>query len=139
MTASDFPKAPEFSIKALDGKNIRLSDYKGKVVIVDFWATTCPPCRMEIPGFVKLYDKYKSKGLVIIGAAADYPERVKKFVKENKMIYPVGFADGQMAEKFGGIMGIPTTFVIDKTGNIVKKYVGYRPESVFESDFNEYK
>ena len=108
-------------------------------MIVDFWDTTCPPCRMEIPGFVSLYNKYKSKGLVIIGAAADNPERVKKFVKENKMTYPVGLAGQKLVDDFGGIMGIPTTFVIDRKGNIVRKYVGYRPDSVFEADFNKYK
>ena len=131
--------AYDFSLKSLDGKIIRLSDFKGKVVILDFWATWCPPCKAEIPSFVSLYNKLGKDGLVIIGAAVDEPGRVAQFVKDNSVTYPVVLPDQTVTDAYGGIRGIPTTFVIDKRGKIVRSYTGYRPEMVFESDFNTYK
>ncbi len=131
--------APDFTMQGIDGKNITLSEHKGKVVILNFWATWCPPCKMEIPDFIDLHDKYADSGLVIIGAAVDEPEKVKNFYKDYKMNYKVGIAHQQMAMNYGGIRGIPTTFLIDKKGNIAKTYVGFRPKEVFEQDFLKLK
>ncbi|MEI7640380.1 MAG: TlpA disulfide reductase family protein [bacterium] len=128
--------APDFSlIEVNTGKRIKLSDYRGKIVILDFWATWCPPCKAEIPAFVKLQDKYRNDGLVILGVALDDETRVKNFYKQNNMNYPVVLGNREVANQYGGIQGIPTTFVIDKKGNKAREYVGYRPDTVFEEDF----
>ena len=127
--------APDFALPGVDGQTVRLSDYKGTVVILDFWATWCPPCRAEIPHFVALYEKYQSKGLAIIGVALDAQGAsvVAPFAKENGIQYTLAIGDDKVAQAYGGIRGIPTTFVIDRQGKIVQKYVGYRDPQVFES------
>lgn len=128
----------KFSFPGLDGKAINLEDYRGKVVLVDVWATWCPPCRMEIPGFIKLYDEYKDKGLVIIGISIDEDgiKAVKPFAEEFKINYPIALADGSDVTKvFGPIRGIPTKFLIDKDGKIVQKMVGYRDEDALKKVF----
>jgi len=129
--------APDFALKsATNGKTLKLSDYKGKVRIVDFWATWCPPCRGEIPHFVDLQKKYAKQGLQVIGICVDQdgPSVVSKFMADNHINYPVAMADDAITGAYGGIRGIPTTFVVDRDGNIVKKYVGSTDEATFESD-----
>ena len=132
-------KAPEFKLKALDGKEVRLSDFKGKVRIVDFWATWCPPCREEIPDFISLQKQYKAKGLEVIGVSVDRggPEVVQKFNKEYGVNYTSLMANDEVQAAFGGIRAIPTTFLIDRDGNIVKKYQGLVSKEVFEKDIKE--
>ncbi len=127
--------APDFTLQDLSGQPVHLSDFKGKVVILDFWATWCSPCRQEIPHFVSLYDKYKSKGLEIVGASLDQGGVlvVAPFVKDQGIHYSVVMADDKTTQAYGGVVGIPTTFIIDRQGRIVQKYVGYRDEQVFES------
>jgi peroxiredoxin len=127
--------APDFTLKDLDGQPFRLSDTKGKVVILDFWATWCPPCRMELPHFESLYREYKDKGLVIIGVSLDRggAAAVKPFVETNEISYTILIGDQRITALYGGIRGIPTTFVIDRRGHIVEKFVGYRSKEVFES------
>ena len=119
-------KAANFSLKAADGTAYELSKYKGKVVIVNFWATWCGPCRMEIPDFIEAHKKYKSKGLEIIGISLDQDgwTKVVPFVKQNQITYPVVLGDEEVVENYGGINAIPTTFIIDKKGTIVDKHVG---------------
>ncbi len=131
--------AYDFNLSDINGKKVRLSDFKGKVVILDFWATWCPPCKMEIPSFIELYKQYKNDGLVVIGVAIDNEIKVKNFVKEYKVNYPILIADETTIIKYGGIRGIPTTFIIDKNGNIKNQYVGYRPKEVFEESFKALK
>lgn len=126
-------QAPDFALPSVGGDTVRLSDFRGKVVIVDFWATWCQPCRMEIPDFIAMYDEYKDKGLVIVGVALDVPDRVRAFAQSNGMNYPVVFGNQEVANQWGGIQGIPTTFIVDQEGNIVDRAVGYRSRAYFES------
>lgn len=128
------PKAPDFKLPTISGDTLSLSDYHGKVIILDFWATWCPPCRAEIPGFVNLQKEFKDQGFTVIGVALDKPDKVAKFYKDFKMNYPVVIGNREIAAAYGGITGIPTTFVLDRQGRIVKKYVGMRPEKVFRED-----
>lgn len=129
--------APDFKLKGLDGKPVALSQYRGKVVLLDFWATWCPPCRAEIPGFVDLQKRYGKQGLQVIGLSLDQgdPADVATFVKNNKINYPVAIADQKVSRSYGGIVGIPTTFLIDRHGRIAQKYIGYHDRRAFEKDF----
>ena len=128
--------APDWSLKDLNGKEISFSQLKGKVVIVDFWATWCPPCRAEIPGFVELYKKYEKDGLVIVGMSLDEKGAsvVKPFVKKQKMNYPVVLADDKIADAFGGVKSIPSTFIINRKGQIVQQHVGFADKKEFEKE-----
>ena len=128
--------APAWELKDTDGKPIKSSDFAGKVVVLDFWATWCPPCKAEIPGFVELQKNYSDKGLVIVGVSLDEqgPAVVKPFMKQFGMNYPVVMGDDKIIEDFGGIQAIPTTFVIDRSGKITAKHVGFAPVETFEQE-----
>ena len=132
-------KAADFTLANLNGKTVKLSDFKGKVIILDFWATHCPPCIQEIPDFVKLYNKYKDKGLVIIGVSLDRGdvEKVKRFCQNKGVNYPVVVGNYEVTKNYGGIRYIPTTFIIDKNRNIVKKFIGYTSIDTFESEIKK--
>lgn len=126
--------APNFSLKTSDGKTIELKKLQGKVVIVNFWATWCPPCRREIPGMTKVYTKYKSKGLEIVGIALDNGgwDDVNPWLQKNPINYPIVLGNQELTELYGGVRSIPTTFVVDRKGNIVDKHVGALLEEDFE-------
>lgn len=127
--------APDWELKNLEGKVVKLSEFRGKVVILDFWATWCGPCRVEIPHFVELQKQYRDKGLAVIGVSLDEqgPEVVKKFVKQFGVNYPVVIGNEKIADAYG-IEGLPTTFVIDRHGRIVSWYIGYNDKAVFEKE-----
>jgi peroxiredoxin len=127
-------KAPELELRDLSGKTVRLSDFKGKVVILDFWATWCGPCRVEIPHFVRLQSKYREQGLAIVGLSldADGEKAVRPFAEEHDVNYTMLLANKETADLYGGILGIPTTFVLDRQGRIVKKFIGMMPPEAFE-------
>ena len=127
-------KAPAWKLKDLQGKEVSSADFKGKVVVVDFWATWCPPCRAEIPGYIALQKKYADKGLVIIGISVDEDgaKAVAPFAKAKGINYPVLLFNDDVVAAFGGIEGIPTTFLIDQDGNIRDKKVGVADEADYE-------
>ena len=127
-------KAPNFLLKTYDGKNIELASLKGKIVVINFWATWCPPCRAEIPDFIKVYDENKSKGLEIVGIALDEDGwmKVNPFVEKNKINYPVVLGTSDVVQQYGGIEGIPTTFIVDKKGFVVDHQVGMMSKKMLE-------
>ena len=133
--AAELKPAPAWEMNNLDGKITKLSDFRGKVVILNFWATWCPPCRKEIPGFIKLQNQYSASGLVVVGASVDSqgPEVVKTFVTQQGINYPIVMAHTKVVADYGGIKFIPTTFVIDRQGNIVQTYHGLHSAGTFES------
>jgi len=135
-TTGDHPMAPSFTLTELNGQKLDLADYRGKVVLLDFWATWCGPCRIEIPGFVQLQNKYRDQGFSVIGISMDYdgPEPVKEFYQEFKMNYPVALTDHKVDQLYGGVLGLPTTFVIGRDGRIYAKHPGAEPVSVFEDE-----
>lgn len=116
---------PAFTVRDIDGKTISLADLKGKVVLVNFWATWCPPCRAEIPDLVKLQDKYRDR-LVVLGISEDEvdPAQVKAFATEQKMNYPIVMATTELRQIFKGVAALPTTFVLDTEGEIQMRHVG---------------
>jgi thiol-disulfide isomerase/thioredoxin len=127
---------PPFSVTDLDGRSVSLASLKGKVVLVNFWATWCPPCRAEIPDLVKLQERYRDK-LVILGISEDEvePEQVKAFTTGMKMNYTVAMSTPELKKIFRGVSALPTTFVIDRDGKMVRKHVGLlnAPETELET------
>jgi thiol-disulfide isomerase/thioredoxin len=135
--------APAWTLKDVDGKVVSSEQFKGKVVVVDFWATWCGPCRAEIPGYISLQKKYGPEGLVIVGVSLDAqgPGVVKKFMKQHGMNYQVVMADDEVQAAFGGAEGltaIPTTFIIDRSGKIRDRKVGAEHTADFEARLVQY-
>jgi peroxiredoxin len=134
-------KAPDFSLQDLNGKTVKLADLKGKAVILDFWATWCPPCRAEIPDLDTLYKEYKKKGATIVGVALDEGGKtaILAGMKKYKLSldYPILIGTQDISKLYGGIDAIPTTFILDKRGNIVNKYIGLQEKKVFVEDLNK--
>lgn len=132
-TVQEERKAPDFTLSGIDGKKINLSDYKGKVVILDFWATWCGPCRRGVPDLVSIQKNYKDK-VVVIGISLD-DERTKKdivpFMNQYGVNYPVVYGTSEVVMNYGNIRAIPTSFIIDQNGNIVDKYVGLVSKEIY--------
>jgi len=126
--------APDWTLPDLAGGTVKSAQFKGKVVVVDFWATWCGPCVEEIPGYIALQEKYGKEGLVIIGISLDRrgPEPVKKFTARQGMNYVVLMGDAEVVEAFGNFDAIPTTFIIDREGNIRERKTGGMPAADFE-------
>lgn len=129
--------APDFTLQGMDGKTVSLSDFKGKVVILDFFASWCPPCREEVPDFIALQKSYSSSGFSMIGVSLVNLQDSKDFAAKVGINYPVAIDDGKVSNIYGPIRSIPTTFIIDKNSKIVKMYIGYRSKDAFENDIKE--
>ena len=131
--------APAWQFADLDGRTVKSSDYTGKVVLLNFWATWCLPCRMEIPTLNELHRQFAGADVAVIGVSIDEGgvEVVKRFVEASKLSYPVLMGDAKMYAAFGGIAEVPTTFLIDAKGNIAARYVGLEDKAVFEKRIQE--
>ena len=130
-----------FKFQDLQGKSVTLSDYKGKVILLDFWATWCPPCRKEIPGFIELYDRYKSRGLVVIGVSMDDTDdtlEVKRFAEQFKIDYPIllGFGRDDDLKPAFGELPLPTSFIIARDGRICDRHDGLTAKEQVEHEIS---
>lgn len=140
-TEANFPRvAPSFTLKDLGGRDVSLHEFGGKVVLLDFWATWCPPCRKSIPELVSLQDRYEDQGLVVIGVSLDDPAKtsdrqLQGFVEKNRMNYPILRGGERVVRDYFGDerLGIPTMFIINRDGEIVDRHVGFVPGALEEA------
>ncbi len=133
-------KMPSFVLQdAATGENVDSKVFSGKALLITFFATWCPPCMQEIPDLIKLHAKYGSQGFSVIGLSVDEsgPKVVKELIEKRSINYPVLMADGATARSFGGVVGIPTSFLVNSKGTIVKKYPGYVPHVILENDIKQ--
>jgi thiol-disulfide isomerase/thioredoxin len=130
------PARFDFKIKDLEGKEVELSTFKGKVILLNFWATWCGPCKAEIPGFVELQAKYRDQLTVIGYSVDDDAPKARAFAQEYKMNYPILLGEGRedVQDAYGPIWGIPASFIISKDGKVCKKHLGIAPKAVFEKE-----
>lgn len=130
--------AADFTLKDLQGNEVTLSEYKGQVVVLNFWATWCIPCKVEMPWFVEFQKKYKDQGFTVLAVSLDDEmELVQPFVDEYELNFPVMWGSDEIADKFGGIIALPTTLIIDREGNIVDSHTGLVSKSVYEDKIAE--
>jgi thiol-disulfide isomerase/thioredoxin len=131
--------APDFALESLDGGTMRLSDLRGKAVLLNFWATWCGPCKIEIPWFVDLQKQYGSQGLQIVGVAMDdaSKEDIAKFAKDMGVNYPILIGKEAVGDQYGGVPALPETFLIGRDGKIVDKIIGLRGKSEIEDSIKK--
>ena len=129
-------RLPDFSVKDLQGRELSSSDFRGKILLVDFWATWCQPCKKEMPGYQKLLDRYGSRGFAVLGLKATMmldTEDPIQFALEAGVHYPLAIASPQATQALGGILGLPTTFLYDRQGILRYKVIGFEYTSVVET------
>lgn len=130
-------RLPDFTVTDLQGHKISSADLHSKVVLVDFWATWCQPCKQEMPGYQKLLDRYGSQSFVVVGLKFDTMKDIEdpvKFARKIGVRYPLAIATDDLKQKFGGIEGLPTTLLYDRQGILRKKVIGFEYTDVFEKD-----
>jgi len=134
------PKVPGFILQSVpEKKEINIKDYRGKVVLVTFWATWCGPCVQEIPALKSLQEVYGPQGFSVLGIAMDQggARIVEKMMKKTKINYPVVMGNNEVSRAFGGIFGIPASFLVDRSGDVVKRYTGWVSHDVLETDLKK--
>jgi len=130
--------APDFTLPALTGERVQLSHYRGKVVLLDFWATWCKPCRKEIPYFAKLQKNYRSRGLQVIAISMDdSPEPVHSFCNRIHLNYPVVMGNADLGELYGGVLGLPVAFLIGRDGSVYRKHAGATEPAVLQKEIED--
>jgi peroxiredoxin len=131
--------APDFSLESVDGKTVRLSDLRGKAVLLNFWATWCGPCKIEMPWFVELQNQYASQGLQIVGVAMDdaSKEDIAKFAKDMGVNYPILIGKEAVGDQYGGVPALPESFIIGRDGKIVDKILGLRGKAEIEDSIKK--
>lgn len=129
-------KMPPFTLVDLNGNKVSSSDFDGNVILLNFWATWCGPCKVEIPDLVKLHENYKGKSFKVVSIALDSgsPQRIRQFAKKWKMNYPILIGDSNVIKAYGGIRGVPTTFIIDSNGYVKNMFLGPRSYKQLESE-----
>jgi cytochrome c biogenesis protein CcmG/thiol:disulfide interchange protein DsbE len=135
----DRKMAPEFDLKDAMGRTVKLSDYKGKIVLLNFWATWCGPCKLEIPWFIEFEQTYKDKGFAVLGVSMDEEgwEIVRPYIEKAKINYRMVIGNDSVATLYGGVDSLPTSFVIDKEGRIAAIHVGLVSKSSYQNDINQ--
>jgi peroxiredoxin len=128
--------APDFTLQSLDNKTVHLSDFRGKAVLLNFWATWCQPCKIEMPWFAELQRQYASEGLQVVGIAMDdaSPENIEKFAKDLGVNYPVLVGKEEVGTAYGGVQFLPATFYIGRDGKVVDKVFGLKGRGEIESN-----
>ena len=128
--------APDFALQSIDGKTVRLSDFRGKAVLLNFWATYCAPCRIEMPWFVELQDRYAAEGLQVVGVAMDdaSPDDIEKFASELGVNYPILVGEETVGNAYGGVQFLPSTFYIGRDGKVVGKVFGLKTKNEIEEN-----
>jgi peroxiredoxin len=132
--------APDFTLASLDGKTtIHLSDYRGKAVLLNFWATWCVPCKIEMPWFVELQNEYGSQGLQVLGVAMDdaSPEDIAKFAKDMGVNYPIAIGKESVGDAYGGVQFLPATFYIGRDGKVIDKVFGLKGKQEIQDDIKK--
>jgi len=131
--------APDFSLESLDGKTMRLSDFRGQAVLLNFWATWCGPCKIEMPWFVDFQKQYASQGLQIVGVAMDdaSKEDIAKFAKDMGVNYPILIGKESVGDQYGGVPALPETFLIGRDGKFVDKIIGLKGKGDIEEDIRK--
>jgi cytochrome c biogenesis protein CcmG/thiol:disulfide interchange protein DsbE len=138
-SAKDRKSAPDFALTDATGSSVRLSSYKGKVVLLNFWATWCGPCKIEIPWFVDFEKTYNGRGFAVLGVSLDDDgwAAVRPYIEQKKVNYRVVVDDGATAKKFGGVEALPTTLLIDRDGKIAAEHVGLTSKSTYEDQIEQ--
>ncbi len=128
------PMAADFELPRTEGGTLRLSDYAGSVILLDFWATWCAPCRQAVPHLKSLYEDYRDQDFVVIGVALDAggAKVVEKFVDAFEITYPTAIGNQEVVQKYGNFRGIPVSFIINREGQIVERHTGFRPRTFYE-------
>jgi len=128
--------APDFELTSLEGKQVKLSDFRGQAVLLNFWATWCAPCKIEMPWFVELQQQYGPKGLAVVGVAMDDASKddIAKFAKDMGVNYPILLGKEAVGEMYGGVQFLPTTFYIDRKGRVVERVFGLTAKSDIEDN-----
>ncbi|MGA8222036.1 MAG: redoxin domain-containing protein [Candidatus Acidiferrales bacterium] len=146
--SKDLPAAPDVTFKGLDGKDLKLSDLKGKIVVINFWATWCEPCQVEIPWMIGFQKEYADKGFTLLGVSMDDEGKsvVEPFVEKTQfdvdgqqmtMNYPIFLGNDELSSKFGGLLGLPTTIVVGRDGKIHKRFIGLVSHDELEKQIKE--